>query len=44
MQVVKIDEVISDIHSGIKDKFPSVKKNSCIFLERYAQVSYIDIL
>lgn len=34
----------SDIAAGINDKAPTVKKNICQYLEKIAQVTYIDVL
>ena len=36
--------MLSDILAGIQDKAPTVKKNTCAFIEKAAQKTYIDIL
>ena len=35
------DELITN---GLFDKAPSVKKNTCLFIEKFVQETYIDVL
>jgi hypothetical protein len=39
-----MEAIASDIAAGISDKAPTVKKNVCAYLEKLAQVTYIDVL
>ena len=36
--------MLPDVLAGVQDKAPTIKKNCCIFIERAAQKTYIDVL
>lgn len=45
MQCINIEGLKDDlIGTGLSDKAPSVKKNTCTFLEKLIQKTYIDVL
>jgi cytoskeleton-associated protein 5 len=41
---VSMEPLVTDIAAAIIHKAPTVKKNICVYLEKLAQVTYIDVL
>jgi hypothetical protein len=44
LECVTIENIMHDIITGLQDKAPTVKKSICAFLDKSAQVTYIDVL
>lgn len=44
MLCTNLENILQDLITGLQDKAPSVKKYVCLFIEKTAQETYIDIL
>lgn len=41
---INMDNIVSELTTALQDKAPTVKKNTCVVIEKMALMTYIDVL